>query len=91
MSERAAECGVWTDRNFRGQGHASAVTAAWADILQPTGRRLFYCTDSDNLSSQRVAARLGLRPLGWIWTLARQPENTAGPRHPVSIPATQPR
>jgi RimJ/RimL family protein N-acetyltransferase len=69
---RGAEAGVWTRPGFRGQGHAAAVTAAWAALLRPDGRRLFYSTARTNLSSQRVAARLGLRPLGWLWQLARQ-------------------
>ncbi len=71
-SERGAEAGVWTRPEFRGQGHAAAVTAAWASLLRPTGRYLFYSTSRTNLSSQRVAARLGLRPIGWLWKLGRQ-------------------
>jgi RimJ/RimL family protein N-acetyltransferase len=71
MTERAAECGVWTHPDCRGRGYAAAVTAAWAEILRPSGRYLFYSTDAGNRSSQRVAARLQLRPIGWTWTLAR--------------------
>lgn len=70
LRARGAECGVWTAPDFRGRGHASAVTAAWAAILQPSGRFLFYSTDADNRSSQQVARRLALRPLGWTWRLA---------------------
>jgi len=70
LTVRGAEAGVWTDPRFRGQGHAAAVTAAWAALLAPSGRNLFYSTSADNLSSQRVAARLSLRPIGWIWRLA---------------------
>ncbi len=85
MTEHAAECGDWTDPEFRGRGYASTVTAAWADIVGPTGRRLFYSTDEDNLASQGLAAKLGLRPIGWIWRLAgaaAKPNN----RHPLSRP-----
>jgi hypothetical protein len=90
MTDDAAEGGVWTDRDFRGKGHAAAVTAAWATILEPTGRHLFYSTDAENHSSQGVAARLGLRPIGWKWSLA-QPRVETGPRrHPLSNPAPQP-
>ncbi|MEX1007898.1 MAG: GNAT family N-acetyltransferase [Acidimicrobiia bacterium] len=71
LTERGAECGVWTHPDFRGRRHAPAVTAAWASVLAPTGRHLFYSTEADNRSSQRVAARLGLRVIGWSWTLAR--------------------
>jgi hypothetical protein len=69
-SARAAEAGTWTRPDFRGQGHAAATTAAWASLMGPTGRHLFYSTSRTNLSSQRVAARLALRPIGWLWQLA---------------------
>jgi len=68
---RGAEAGTWTRPEFRGQGHAAAVTAAWAALMRPTGRSLFYSTSRTNVSSQRVAARLALRPIGWLWQLAR--------------------
>jgi RimJ/RimL family protein N-acetyltransferase len=70
LTDRGAEAGVWTDPDFRGRGHAAAVTAAWASLLAPSGRHLFYSHSSTNLSSQRVAARLGLRPIGWRWQLS---------------------
>ena len=73
LTDRGAEVGVWTDPEFRGQGHAAAVTAAWASLLAPSGRHLFYSHSSTNLSSQRVAARLGLRPIGWRWQLSTPP------------------
>jgi RimJ/RimL family protein N-acetyltransferase len=80
LTERAAECGVWTHPDHRGRGYAAAVTATWADILRPSGRILFYSTNSQNRSSQRVTARLGLRHIGWTWNLARS-ERRAQP-HP---------
>jgi predicted GNAT family acetyltransferase len=83
MTTRAAECGVWTDPAWRGRGRAAAVTAAWADVLRPSGRRLFYSTDAGNLSSQRVAARLGLRLLGWLWRVAEARQEGGG-LHPLS-------
>jgi RimJ/RimL family protein N-acetyltransferase len=84
MTARAAECGVWTHPDFRGHGYAAAVTAAWAAILQPSGRYLFYSTDASNRSSQRVAARLRLRPIGWRWSLARADREQSSQRHPLS-------
>jgi RimJ/RimL family protein N-acetyltransferase len=33
------------------------------------GRTAFYSTSEDNLASQGVARRLGLRPLGQWWTV----------------------
>jgi hypothetical protein len=83
MTARAAECGVWTESLHRGRGYAAATTAAWATILRPTGRCLFYATDAENLSSRRVAARLGLRCIGWIWKLERS-NPTRSARHPLS-------
>ncbi len=71
LAGRGAEAGVWTDPDFRSQGHAAAVTAAWASLLAPSGRYLFYSTSANNSSSQRVAARLNLRPIGWMWKLSR--------------------
>jgi RimJ/RimL family protein N-acetyltransferase len=82
LSARAAECGVWTDPAFRGRGYAAAVTSAWAALLRPSGRYLFYSTDAENLSSQRVARRLRLRPLGWTWRLTRA--RPRGGLHPLS-------
>lgn len=84
MTEDAAECGVWTHPEFRGRGLAAAVTAAWASLLRPTGRQLFYSTAAANFASQRVAAKLGLRPVGWTWSLAsrRDPRESRG--HPLS-------
>ncbi|MET9019552.1 GNAT family N-acetyltransferase [Actinopolymorpha sp. NPDC004070] len=67
---RGAEAGVWTHPDARGRGLATTVTAHWATLTRGTGRLPFYSTSADNLSSQRVAARLGLRPIGWLWKLS---------------------
>jgi RimJ/RimL family protein N-acetyltransferase len=83
LAARAAECGVWTRPECRGHGHAAATAAAWAEILRPSGRTLFYSTDADNRSSQRVASRLGLRPIGWTWRLAPPPDPDASSLHPL--------
>jgi RimJ/RimL family protein N-acetyltransferase len=69
---RSAEAGTWTKPGYRGQGYAAATTAAWARLVRPTGRHLFYSTSDWNTSSQAVAARLSLRPIGWLWQLARR-------------------
>jgi hypothetical protein len=69
--KRGAEAGVWTRPGFRGRGYAAAVTVAWASLMRPNGRWLFYSTSRTNFSSQRVAARLALRPIGSLWQLAR--------------------
>jgi RimJ/RimL family protein N-acetyltransferase len=83
LTQRGAECGVWTERGFRGRGYAAATAAAWAAIVRPTSRVLFYSTDADNRASQRVAARLCLRPIGWTWRL-HAPDPGAGQVHPLS-------
>jgi GNAT superfamily N-acetyltransferase len=65
----AAEAGVWTHPDYRGQGYAPATTAEWAALMRPTGRLLFYSTSRTNRTSQPVAAHLALRPLGHLWQL----------------------
>jgi RimJ/RimL family protein N-acetyltransferase len=84
VTARAAECGVWTHPAFRGRGHAAAVTSEWARVMRPSGRYLFYSTDAENRSSQRVAERLHLRPLGWTWRLGRAREHDGAGVHPLS-------
>ena len=71
ITERSAECGVWTEPQFRGRGYAAATASAWAALVRSPARTLFYSTDADNRSSQRVAQRLGLAPIGWTWRLRR--------------------
>lgn len=70
LTEVAAEAGVWTHADYRGRGLAAAVTAAWSSLFPDDGRRLFYSTSTGNHSSQRVAARLGLRLIGHLWMLS---------------------
>lgn len=67
LTEIAAEAGVWTHPEHRGRRHAVAVTAAWASLLQPSIPYKFYSTSEHNTASQRVAARLGAREIGWVW------------------------
>jgi hypothetical protein len=71
LTERGAEAGVWTDKAHRRLGYAASVSAAWASLLADTGRVLFYSTSAENKSSQRVAARLELQPIGWMWKVER--------------------
>lgn len=67
--EQAVEAGVWTHPDHRRQGHAAATTAAWGSIVNDQGRLAFYSTSAENVASQQVARRLGLRPIGWMWKL----------------------
>jgi RimJ/RimL family protein N-acetyltransferase len=75
VTPRAAECGVWTDPELRGRGHAAAVTAAWAELVRDSSLYLFYSTSAENRSSQAVAHRLQLELLGWTWRLAPPPDD----------------
>ncbi len=69
----AAEAGVWTHPENRGRRLAELTTSAWAQLASATRRHLFYSTDRDNAASQRVAAHLGLRRIGWGWKLTPGP------------------
>lgn len=71
----AAEAGVWTHPDSRRRGHAAAVTAAWAVVARQDHGVLLYSTSEQNLASQGVARRLGLRPLGWIWQIHPAPDD----------------
>jgi len=62
--EKGAEIGVYTFPKFRSRGFAAAVTASWSSMASLNGHALFYSTSRSNRSSQRVAARLGLRMIG---------------------------
>jgi hypothetical protein len=64
LGARGAEAGVYTFPGFRGRGFAAAVTARWSSLPSLATRTLFYSTQRENLSSQKVAARLGLARIG---------------------------
>ena len=74
----AAEAGVWTHPEARGQGYAGGVTTAWANVARCQLRTLFYSTAIENAASQAVARKLGLRPIGQIWQIS--------PIHRPSVP-----
>jgi hypothetical protein len=65
---RSVEAGVWTYEPYRHRGFGAAVTAAWARLV--SDRTAFYSTDWDNVASQGIARRLGLRPLGQWWQVS---------------------
>ena len=70
VSDEGMEAGVWTHPDHRGCGYAAASTAAWASLVLPSGRHVFYSINAENLSSERVTKRLNLRPIGWHWILS---------------------
>ena len=70
ISAESAAVGVYTFPGFRGRGLAAAATAIWANHPSLAGRALFYGTSVNNLSSQRVAERLGLQRVGMMLRVA---------------------
>jgi RimJ/RimL family protein N-acetyltransferase/SAM-dependent methyltransferase len=67
MSDEAAECGTWTNPEYRGRGISPATVSAWVALVARPGRPLFYTTNDENVRSQRVASKLGLRLIGRRW------------------------
>lgn len=72
LTTAGAEAGVYTAASHRGRRLARAATAAWAGQLWDRGVPLFYSHADDNISSQRVAEGLDLRPLGRLWFVTRR-------------------
>lgn len=56
--------GVETAPAYRGRGLAGRAVMGWARLVRESGAEPFYATTFDNLSSQKLAARLGLRLIG---------------------------
>ncbi|MEQ7126360.1 GNAT family N-acetyltransferase [Actinopolymorpha sp. B11F2] len=69
-TEREAEAGVNTHVDHRGQGLGAAVVNAWRLAIEGSGRVPLYSTSYDNLSSQAVTRRLGLRQYAESYWLA---------------------
>lgn len=65
--------GVETAPDYRGQGFAPRVVAAWAKMVRASGAEPFYATTFDNLASQAVARRLGLNLIGSEFSIHGKP------------------
>ena len=64
LSPNGAESGTVTVPEWRGRGFAAAAVSEWALRPELSDHALFFNTDWKNVSSQRVAQRLGLRLFG---------------------------
>jgi RimJ/RimL family protein N-acetyltransferase len=64
VTSAAHEAGVETLREFRGRGLASDACVGWAYLVQKLGCRPLYSTSYDNIASQNVARKMGLRRYG---------------------------
>ena len=49
---------------YRRKGYAANAVAGWASAVRQMGAMPFYSTSWENIASQNVAARLGLRMIG---------------------------
>lgn len=78
-SSKTVHCaGVETAADYRGRGFAERAVAAWAKLVRASGAEPFYATTFDNLASQKVAWRMGLRLVGSefsIYGTASRPES----------------
>jgi hypothetical protein len=69
-STAGAEAAIWTDPRLSGTADAVAAVSRWATLMRKRDDRpLFYRTSDLDDPEQRIAAGLGLRPIGWIWSL----------------------
>jgi hypothetical protein len=68
-TRRAAEAGVETAPEYRGQGCAALAVEAWAAAIHESGRLAFYSTRWENEASIAVARKLDLdqhAELAWV-------------------------
>ncbi|MEK3915941.1 GNAT family N-acetyltransferase [Paenibacillus sp. FSL H7-0331] len=69
ISSQAAEAGLMTIEPYRGKGIGQKVVHKWSDEIFKQGLLPIYSTSWDNLSSQRVAQKLGLIQFGMDFSI----------------------
>lgn len=69
-SSKAAEASLKTIEHFRGKGYAQLVVLEWSKEVNRQGLIPLYSTSWDNLSSQKVAQKLGLVQYGMDFSIS---------------------
>lgn len=69
-NDEAAEAGVDTIAEYRGQGFAAAVVTAWANATVAAGLVPLYSTSWQNQSSLSVAKKLDLEVYADTWSIS---------------------
>jgi hypothetical protein len=71
-TSKAAEASLKTVEQFRGKGLAQKVVYAWSKEIFRQGLIPLYSTSWDNLSSQKVAQKLGLVQFGMDFNISTE-------------------
>ena len=66
---RATEAGANTHPDYRRRGYVSAAVASWAAAVYQQDCLPLYSTSWENLASQGVARKLGMRRYGEDWSV----------------------
>lgn len=69
IPSQATEAGANTHADYRRRGYVSAAVASWAAAVYQQGCLPLYSTGWENLASQGVARKLGLRCYGEDWSV----------------------
>ena len=64
ISDNAHHAGVETVPRYRRRGYAAQAVLAWASAVRDLGANPLYAHSLDNIASQNVARRLGMKIIG---------------------------
>ena len=64
ISDNAHHAGVETVPEYRRRGYAAQAVLAWASAVRDLGANPLYAHSLDNIASQNVARRLGMKIIG---------------------------